>query len=148
MSDISIPSPSEEAEEERDARDRVAFEKTRNPVYAWMALSRYAGHEPLPAWVRRYLLEASAPVLRAAHPESGTAPVPALQYILRALGFVRPGWNSVEQYREDRKTGFTALVYGLTAVKGRTKVAADAIGKRRTVQHHIKRYKDLGGKMQ
>jgi hypothetical protein len=43
--------------DDRDVADRAAYETTGNPLHVWFAIGRYAADEPLPAWVRRYLLE-------------------------------------------------------------------------------------------
>jgi hypothetical protein len=61
------------------------------------AFGRYPADEELPLWVRRWMLDFIAKVLRAAFREN---PEQAIREMVRALGLTRQGWNAVTQLRQ------------------------------------------------
>jgi hypothetical protein len=108
----------------RSAADRAAYEKTGNPLHVWFAIGRYAADEPLPLWVRRYLLKITRELWRLAL-DRDVSPAAAQKEILQALGFGEQGRNVVAEVRQRREDSFPVALYDL-GVPARD--LADALG--------------------
>jgi hypothetical protein len=105
--------------DDRDAADRAAYEATGNPLHVWFALGRYAAAEPLPPWIRRYLLQSARELIRL-QLDSSLSPTAAAQRTARALGLVSKGRNRFAESRRDREHSFIATLYTLGPRKGET----------------------------
>ncbi len=79
--------------------DRHRYEQTENPMWAWSAIGSALDHElPLPEWLKNYLLESYALLMRAAGDDSATYP----KRVLAALGFRRrPGNDDLREYHQE-----------------------------------------------
>lgn len=103
----------------RDDADRAAYEATGNPLHVWHAIGRYGADEPLPEWVRRYLLRSTRELLRLML-DRDISPVEAQRQTARALGLVSQGRNRFADIRQLREDSFIATLYGLAPGKGET----------------------------
>ena len=111
--------------EQRDAPDRAAYEATGNPLHVWAAIGCYAVDEPLPDWIRRYLMDCTRELWRLALDQS-TSPAAAAERTARALGLVSQGRNRFGEVRQRREDSFIATLHSLGAA---TALAlADATG--------------------
>ena len=68
------------------ADDCAAYKETGNPLHVWCAIGGYAADEPLPLWVRRYLLKITRDLWRLAL-DLDVSPAAAQKEMLQALGF-------------------------------------------------------------
>jgi hypothetical protein len=105
--------------DDRDAADRAAYEATGNPLYIWFAIGCYAQGEPLPAWIRTYLIECMRELSRLML-DYTISPGEAQQQTARALGLVSQGRNRFAEARQKREDDFLATMYGLGARKGQS----------------------------
>jgi hypothetical protein len=103
----------------RDAADRLAFEETGNPLHVWLAILRYSADEPLPDWIRRYLMQGAHELARLTLNEA-ISPKAAKDDVAGVFGFAKPGYNAFQDFRQWRNDGFVATIYSL---KSRTEKA-------------------------
>jgi hypothetical protein len=117
--------------DDRDVTERASYEATGNPLYVWQAIGRYAAGEPLPLWIRRYLLQATRELIRL-QIDHTISPSKAAQRTAQALGIVSQGRNRFADSRRDRENSFVATLYGLGPGKGESEewalTLADATG--------------------
>lgn len=85
------------------------WDETKNPLYAWEAISRSAeSGEPPPAWAAAYLRETAKNLLLLAHRRdfrdrgaSAVTPDQAMALLGQALGLVAPGQKNAFARRSD-----------------------------------------------
>jgi hypothetical protein len=109
--------------DDRDAADRAAYEATGNPLHVWAAIGRYAADEPLPAWVRRYLLQCVRELIRL-QLNTAISPTEAAKRTARALGLVSHGRNCFANMRQLREDSLVNMLYTLGPGPGETEAWA------------------------
>jgi hypothetical protein len=98
--------------DDRTAADRAGYEATGNPLHVWWAIGRYGADEPLPLWIRRYLLKVPRELWRLAL-DHETSPADAQKEMLQALGFGEQGRNVVSEARQQREDSVDCALYDL-----------------------------------
>ena len=108
---MSISCPSDEPA----AADRQAFEQTGNPLHVGHAIAGFGRDEPLPLWVRDYILAAAHSVARVERAvlDGEISPQKAIEVLPRALGFVRQGKNMFQECRQLHEDSIVSARYHL-----------------------------------
>jgi hypothetical protein len=111
----------------RDAADRAAYEATGNPLFVWAAIGRYAAGEPLPVWIRSYLMQTTRALLQL-QLDSTVSPTEAAERTAQALRLVSKGRNRFAEARQLREDSFDAAIYTLGVGKGQSDSWAAEVG--------------------